>query len=139
MEKFQKNEIQLLIATTVVEVGVNVPNASVIMIEDADRFGMAQLHQLRGRVGRGKWQSYCIFVNGNNAPCERLDIMESTNDGFVIAEKDMELRGVGLLLGERQSGKTSFVLADVYHDTEILRLAAEAVEESNKKSSRRSK
>lgn len=139
MEKFQKNEIQLLIATTVVEVGVNVPNASVIMIEDADRFGMAQLHQLRGRVGRGKWQSYCIFVNGNNDPCERLDIMESTNDGFVIAEKDMELRGVGLLLGERQSGKTSFVLADVYHDTEILRLAAEAVEESNKKSNRRSK
>ena len=105
MEKFQKNEIQLLIATTVVEVGVNVPNASVIMIEDADRFGMAQLHQLRGRVGRGKWQSYCIFVNGNNDPCERLDIMKSTNDGFVIAEKDMELRGVGLLLGERQSGK----------------------------------
>ena len=139
MEKFQKNEIQLLIATTVVEVGVNVPNASVIMIEDADRFGMAQLHQLRGRVGRGKWQSYCIFVNGNNDPCERLDIMKSTNDGFVIAEKDMELRGVGLLLGERQSGKTSFVLVDVYHDTEILRLAAEAVEESNKKSSRRSK
>ena len=139
MEKFQKNEIQLLIATTVVEVGVNVPNASVIMIEDADRFGMAQLHQLRGRVGRGKWQSYCIFVNGNNDPCERLDIMESTNDGFAIAEKDMELRGVGLLLGERQSGKTSFVLADVYHDTEILRLAAEAVEESNKKSNRRSK
>ena len=63
------------------------------MIEDADRFGMAQLHQLRGRVGRGKWQSYCIFVNGNNDPCERLDIMKSTNDGFVIAEKDMELRG----------------------------------------------
>lgn len=98
MEKFQKNEIQLLIATTVVEVGVNVPNASVIMIEDADRFGMAQLHQLRGRVGRGKWQSYCIFVNGNNDPCERLDIMKSTNDGFVIAEKDMELRGSGCFL-----------------------------------------
>lgn len=97
-----------------------------MLIENAERFGMSQLHQLRGRVGRGQWHSYCIFMNGNGVPCERLDFMSSTNDGFQIAEKDMQMRGVGEFFGERQSGNTDFKLADLYADTELLQLASEA-------------
>lgn len=115
-----------------VEVGVNVPNATVMLIENAERFGMSQLHQLRGRVGRGKWQSYCIFLNGSEDSCERLDFMASTNDGFLIAEQDMKMRGVGEFFGEKQSGDTDFKLADIYKDTKLLQLATEAAEQFEK-------
>lgn len=127
MQDFMDNRIQILLATTVVEVGVNVPNATVMLIENADRFGMSQLHQLRGRVGRGKWQSYCIFINGSDESCERLNYMWQTNDGFLIAEQDMKMRGVGQLMGEKQSGNTDFLLADIYKDTDLLKEAADAV------------
>ena len=128
MQEFQENKVQILLSTTVVEVGVNVPNATVMLIENAERFGMSQLHQLRGRVGRGKWQSYCIFLNGSEDSCERLDFMASTNDGFLIAEQDMKMRGVGEFFGEKQSGDTDFKLANLYADTELLQLASEAAE-----------
>ena len=106
MEKFSKNEINVLVSTTVIEVGVNVPNATVMMVENAERFGLAQLHQLRGRVGRGGFQSYCIFVSGNKSKKtkDRLEILNKTNDGFKIAEEDLKLRGPGDFFGVRQSG-----------------------------------
>ena len=129
MERFNENEIQILVSTTVIEVGVNVPNATIMMIEDANMFGLSQLHQLRGRVGRGKLQGYCIFVNGNAGKCERLEIMKNTNDGFKIAEEDMKLRGIGELLGNRQSGDTGFVMADLKEDQRILKFASMAVEQ----------
>ena len=101
MEKFAANEIQVLVSTTVVEVGVNVPNATVMMVENAERFGLAQLHQLRGRVGRGKHQSYCIFVSGSDSKDtkKRLEILNKSNDGFYIASEDLKLRGPGDLFG----------------------------------------
>ncbi len=129
MERFLKNEIQVLVSTTVVEVGVNVPNATVMMIENAERFGLAQLHQLRGRVGRGDAQSYCIFMHAMEGKQikERLDILNRSNDGFEIANRDMQLRGPGDLFGVRQSGMLDFHLADIYSDAEILQQANEAI------------
>lgn len=129
MEAFLRGEIQVLISTTVVEVGVNVPNATVMMIENAERFGLAQLHQLRGRVGRGSAQSYCIFMAGNTSQetMERLNILNHSNDGFRIAEEDLKLRGPGDLFGIRQSGDMNFSLADIYQDASILKEASDAV------------
>ena len=129
MERFLQNEIQVLVSTTVVEVGVNVPNATVMMIENAERFGLAQLHQLRGRVGRGGDQSYCIFLHSMEGKQikERLDILCKSNDGFEIAKRDMQLRGPGDLFGVRQSGMLDFTLADIYTDAEILQHANDAV------------
>ena len=128
MEQFSANEIQVLVSTTVVEVGVNVPNATVMMVENAERFGLAQLHQLRGRVGRGKDQSYCIFMYAQESEevKKRLEILASTNNGFEIAEKDLELRGPGELFGVRQSGELSFALADIYADAPVLKSAGDA-------------
>lgn len=127
MEAFAANEIQVLVSTTVVEVGVNVPNATVMMIEDAQRFGLAQLHQLRGRVGRGDAQSYCILINTSDAKSggKRLDILTKTNDGFKIASEDLKLRGPGDFFGIRQSGDMQFQLADIYQDAVILKQASE--------------
>ncbi len=129
MERFLKNEIQVLVSTTVVEVGVNVPNATVMLIENAERFGLAQLHQLRGRVGRGDAQSYCIFLHAAEGARieERLDILNHSNDGFEIANRDLQLRGPGDLFGVRQSGMMDFQLADVYQDAKELQQANEAV------------
>lgn len=126
MEAFARNEIQVLVSTTVVEVGVNVPNATVMMIENAERFGLAQLHQLRGRVGRGKHQSYCIMINcGEEGAGERLDILNRSNDGFYIASEDLKLRGPGDIFGVRQSGEMEFKLADIFTDAAVLKTASE--------------
>lgn len=128
MERFSSGEIQILVSTTVVEVGVNVPNATVIMIENAERFGLAQLHQLRGRVGRGSAQSYCILMSGNQdeATMERLGILNQSNDGFFIASEDLRLRGPGDLFGIRQSGDMTFKIGDIYQDADCLKEANEA-------------
>ena len=127
MRDFAAGRIQVLVSTTVVEVGVDVPGATVIMIENAERFGLAQLHQLRGRVGRGKAQSYAIFVDGSGKKekNKRLAVMAATNDGFKIAEEDLKLRGPGDLFGVRQSGEMHFALGDIYQDHAILLKAAE--------------
>ena len=129
MEAFEKNEIQILISTTVVEVGVNVPNATVMMVENADKFGLAQLHQLRGRVGRGDAQSYCIMVNTSSSKTaqKRLEILNKSNDGFFIASEDLKLRGPGDFFGIRQSGDIAFRMADIYQDADVLMKAQEAV------------
>ena len=129
MERFLKREIQVLVSTTVIEVGVNVPNATVMMIENAERFGLAQLHQLRGRVGRGNQQSYCIMVHeaDNQAVTQRLEILNKSNDGFEIAEKDLQLRGPGDVFGIRQSGLLDFQIADIFADASIMQSANEAV------------
>lgn len=126
MEDFAKNQIQVLVSTTVVEVGVNVPNATTIMIENADRFGLAQLHQLRGRVGRGDAQSYCIMINTSDSKNskKRLEILNHSNDGFYIASEDLKLRGPGDFFGIRQSGDMSFQLADIYQDADVMRRAS---------------
>ena len=131
MEKFSKNEINVLVSTTVIEVGVNVPNATVMMVENAERFGLAQLHQLRGRVGRGGFQSYCIFVSGNKSKKtkDRLEILNKTNDGFKIAEEDLKLRGPGDFFGVRQRGDFDFGIADIYTDAKVLKSASEAAGE----------
>ncbi len=129
MERFASNEIQVLVSTTVIEVGVNVPNATVMMIENAERFGLAQLHQLRGRVGRGKHQSYCIMVNcgDDDGTSERLDILNRSNDGFYIASEDLKLRGPGDIFGLRQSGDMEFRLADIFTDASILKTVSDEV------------
>ena len=130
MQRFLENQIHVLVSTTVVEVGVNVPNATVMMIENAERFGLAQLHQLRGRVGRGAAQSYCIMINGseNGKNQKRLDILNRSNDGFYIANEDLRLRGPGELLGVRQSGIMEFKIGDIYADADILKEACKAAE-----------
>ncbi|MGE0527734.1 MAG: ATP-dependent DNA helicase RecG [Bdellovibrionales bacterium] len=129
MKRFRRNEIQILVATTVIEVGVDVPNANLMLIEHAERFGLSQLHQLRGRVGRGEHKSYCILMLGHALSEEasrRAEIMESTNDGFKIAEADLELRGPGEFLGTRQSGLPGFKMANLVRDIRILQQAREA-------------
>ena len=129
MERFHSGQTQVLVSTTVIEVGVNVPNATVMLIENADRFGLAQLHQLRGRVGRGAFQSYCIFVGTANAKKENMDrlgILRDSNDGFKIAEEDLKLRGPGDFFGIRQSGDIQFTIGDIYKDASILKTASDA-------------
>lgn len=130
MEDFASHRTDILVSTTVVEVGVDVPNATVMMIENAERFGLASLHQLRGRVGRGKHQSYCIFVMGKRSQHaeERLEILKNSNDGFEIAAADLKMRGPGELFGSLQSGELTFPLADIYNDYSVLQAAKEAVE-----------
>lgn len=123
MEAFAKGNIHVLVSTTVIEVGINVPNATVMIVENAERFGLAQLHQLRGRIGRGHSQSYCIFIDGagKEKTTKRLKILNSSNDGFFIAEEDLKLRGPGDLFGIRQSGAMEFKIADIYQDAELLK------------------
>ena len=131
MQRFVKGDTQIMVSTTVIEVGVNVPNATVMMIESAEKFGLSQLHQLRGRVGRGGEKSFCILLTGpkiSNDARERLKIMVATNDGFKIAEKDLEIRGPGDIEGTKQSGLLNFKLANIVHDRVILEAAREAAE-----------
>jgi ATP-dependent DNA helicase RecG len=126
MRMFQRGELQILVATTVIEVGVDVPNATVMVIEHAERFGLAQLHQLRGRIGRGAAKSYCILMTGGKVTEEgerRLDAMVRTNDGFQIAELDLELRGPGELFGTRQAGMPDFRVANLIRDRQLLEAA----------------
>ncbi len=125
MEKFNKGEISVLVSTTVIEVGINIPNANIIVIENAERFGLAQLHQLRGRVGRGKHKSYCILINesNNTKTYERMKVMEKTNDGFKVSEKDLKIRGQGDILGVRQHGLPQFKIGDIFKHYDIFRYA----------------
>lgn len=130
MEEFAAHSIDVLVSTTVIEVGINVPNATVMMVENAERFGLAQLHQLRGRVGRGQYQSYCIFVSAQEKEetMERLQILNKSNDGFYIASEDLKLRGPGDMFGIRQSGEFSFRMGDIYTDAAVLQQASEAID-----------
>lgn len=124
MQKFKEGKIDILISTTVIEVGVNVPNASIMVIENAERFGLAQLHQLRGRVGRGEYQSYCILKYQGNSELirKRMKVMQDTNDGFVISEKDLELRGSGEFFGTKQHGIPEFKIANLFEDIQVLKI-----------------
>ena len=131
MKEFITHQAQILVATTVIEVGVDVPNASVMLIEHAERFGLSQLHQLRGRVGRGAAESFCILLaqfQKTQESRERLKIMEETTDGFKIAEKDLEIRGPGEVLGTRQSGIPAFRIANIVRDQKILAQAKREAE-----------
>ena len=131
MQRFVTNDTQIMVSTTVIEVGVNVPNASVMVIESAEKFGLSQLHQLRGRVGRGAEQSFCILLTGSKISkdaAERLKIMVATNDGFKIAEKDLEIRGPGDIEGTQQSGLLNFRLANIVQDKVIVDAAKEQVD-----------
>ncbi len=131
MEAYHRHEVDILVSTTVIEVGINVPNATVMFIENAERFGLAGLHQLRGRVGRGEHQSYCIFMSGSKSKesKKRLEILGKSNDGFKIANEDLKLRGPGDLFGIRQSGLMDFKIGDIYQDAKLLQLAANSVSE----------
>lgn len=128
MLQFRAREIDVLVSTTVIEVGVDVPNASVMVVEDANRFGLSQLHQLRGRVGRGEYQSYCILIADarTDDAIARMEIMRETNDGFKIAEEDLRLRGPGELVGTKQSGNLDLKIADLVRDAKQLERAREA-------------
>lgn len=130
MELFSSGKIDILVSTTVIEVGVNVPNATVMMVENSDRFGLAQLHQLRGRVGRGGYQSYCIFSTGSKSKKtkERLEILNKSNDGFKIAEEDLKLRGPGDFFGVRQSGDFDFGIGNVFTDAKVLKAASDSAD-----------
>lgn len=130
LNQFRENETQIIVSTTVIEVGVDVPNASVILIENAERFGLSQLHQLRGRVGRGKHKSYCLLISGSKTPdaIQRLNVLEQSQDGFFISEMDLRLRGPGEVLGSKQSGLPDFALASLVEDQEVLILARDAAE-----------
>lgn len=130
MEEFGAHTIDVLVSTTVIEVGINVPNATVMMVENAERFGLAQLHQLRGRVGRGEHQSYCIFVSAQEKEetLERLQILNKSNDGFFIASEDLKLRGPGDMFGIRQSGEFAFRMGDIYTDAAVLKQASDAID-----------
>jgi len=126
MQRFVEGDTQIMVSTTVIEVGVNVPNASVMVIESTEKFGLSQLHQLRGRVGRGAEKSYCVLISGQklgNEARERINIMVSTNNGFEIAEKDLELRGPGEISGTRQSGALNFKLASIVQDRPLVDIA----------------
>ena len=131
LEKFAAHETDILVSTTVIEVGIDVPNCTVMLIENAERFGLASLHQLRGRVGRGSNQSYCIFMSGkfDKDTMKRLEVMRNSNDGFKIAEEDLKMRGPGDFFGIRQSGEMDFKLADIYQDSEVLIKAAQKARE----------
>jgi ATP-dependent DNA helicase RecG len=132
MQRFAKNETKILVATTVIEVGVNVPNASVMIIENSERFGLSQLHQLRGRVGRGGEQSYCILMSGYKLSKEgkkRLEVMVSTTNGFEIADEDLKLRGAGDIAGTQQSGAVDLRIADLARDGDILKVARDVAQE----------
>ena len=135
MEEFKNGNIDILISTTVIEVGVNVPNANIMVIENAERFGLAQLHQLRGRVGRGEYKSYCIlkYQGNNDVLRQRMEVITKTNDGFVISEKDLELRGSGEFFGTRQHGLPEFKIANLFQDIEVLKgIQSIAIEIINK-------
>ena len=129
MKRFAERQIQILVSTTVIEVGINNPNATVMMIENAEKFGLAQLHQLRGRVGRGEAQSYCIMLcsSDKKEAQERLEILNQSNDGFFIANEDLKLRGPGDFFGVRQSGEILFQLGDIYNHAELLKKANDAI------------
>ena len=128
MEKFKDGKIDILISTTVIEVGVDVPNSNIMVIENAERFGLAQLHQLRGRVGRGEYQSYCILKYQGNSELirKRMQVMQETNDGFIISEKDLELRGSGEFFGTKQHGIPEFKVANLFEDMKLLKLVQSA-------------
>ncbi len=129
MERFRRGETKVLIATTVIEVGIDVPNASLMLVENAERFGLAQLHQLRGRIGRGEHKSYCIALTGAKADADakgKLAVFEQTTDGFKIAEEDLRIRGPGDLLGTAQSGLPPLKIGDVFEDAELMKLARNA-------------
>ena len=125
MNKFKNGEIKVIISTTVIEVGINVPNATVMIIENAERFGLAQLHQLRGRVGRGSYKSYCILIADikNDIIRKRMEIMRSSNDGFFIAEQDLKIRGSGEIFGFRQHGEDGLVFSNLVEDINVLKEA----------------
>jgi ATP-dependent DNA helicase RecG len=148
MKQFKEGKAHILVSTTVIEVGVDVPNATVMVIEEAHRFGLSQIHQLRGRIGRGQYEGYCFLIAPANLKyplkdstkeksrlktLERLKILVKTTDGFEIAEKDLELRGTGEITGTRQSGESDFSIADLTRDKEILELATKEAEELIKK------
>ena len=128
MRAFKNGEIQLLVCTTVIEVGIDVPNAAIMVIENAERFGLSQLHQLRGRIGRGQYKSTCIFISDykSGTTAERLNVIKSNTDGFKIADEDLRLRGPGDFLGSRQHGLPQLKIADIYADNDIMRLASMA-------------
>jgi ATP-dependent DNA helicase RecG len=135
MERFKNGEIDILVSTTVIEVGVNVPNANIMVIQNAERFGLAQLHQLRGRVGRGEYQSYCIlkYQGSSDLIKQRMNVIEKTNDGFVISEKDLELRGSGEFFGTRQHGMPEFKIANLFEDIDVLKVVQKECEAIIKK------
>ena len=131
MEQFKNHELDILVSTTVIEVGVNVPNASIMVIRDAQRFGLSSLHQLRGRVGRGKYQSYCFLESEttNEISVKRLKVMEETTDGFKIAEEDLKLRNSGEILGTRQSGVSDMLFTDIVKNVKEIKFVHDCVVE----------